>query len=215
MTKALIFDFDGTMIDSEWLFYESINNYLMEQFHYQIPFAEYQQGVGTAAELSFYERLSQDIGQPIDAESFAQQIVVDQKRNYAEAKLRPGIGELIELARQQQWKIGVVSNSEMLELAYYFDSHPTIKKQIDVFVTIDDLQLGKPDPEGYLLCLNRLMVEHAVVIEDSPVGAQAAVAAGLETYVYPNKLTKEMTFPPEVREFRQVQELFNHQYKKA
>lgn len=45
---------------------------------------------------------------------------------------------------------------------------------IDSFVTIDDLQVGKPDPEGYLLCLKQLRVEQAVVVEDSPVGAQAA-----------------------------------------
>ncbi|HAQ8622305.1 TPA: aminotransferase class V-fold PLP-dependent enzyme, partial [Enterococcus faecium] len=49
-----------------------------------------------------------------------------------------------------------------------------IKEKIDSFVTIDDLQVGKPDPEGYLLCLKRLRVEQAVVVEDSPVGAQAA-----------------------------------------
>lgn len=49
-----------------------------------------------------------------------------------------------------------------------------IKEKIDSFVTIDDLQVGKPDPEGYLLCLKQLRVEQAVVVEDSPVGAQAA-----------------------------------------
>lgn len=209
MTKALIFDFDGTMIDSEWLFYESINHYLREQFDYQIPLAEYQQGVGTAAEMSFYERMSQAVGQPVDTEDFEQRIVEDQKKNYAQAELRPGISELMEQAQQQHWKIGVVSNSEMRELAYFFDAHPAIKSKIDSFVTIDDLQTGKPDPEGYLLCLKRLRVEEAVVIEDSPVGAQAAVAAGLATYIYPNKLTEELKFPAEVKNFQQIQELFN------
>lgn len=209
MTKALIFDFDGTMIDSEWLFYESINTYLLEQFDYQISLAEYQQGVGTAAEMSFYERMSQAVGQPVDVERYEQRILEDQKRNYATAELRPGIIELITQAHQLDWKIGVVSNSEMRELAYYFDAHPTIKQKIDVFVTIDDLQTGKPDPAGYLLCLKRLGVDQAVVIEDSPVGAQAAVAAGLVTYVYPNELTANMTFPAEVKAFQQAQEIFD------
>jgi len=74
MTKALIFDFGGTMIDSEWMFYESIHHYLLEQFGYQIPFADYQQGVGTAAELSFYKGISQAVGRPVDAEHFEQRI---------------------------------------------------------------------------------------------------------------------------------------------
>ncbi len=65
-------------------------------------------------------------------------------------------------------------NSELRELDYFFEAHPMIKEKIDSFVTIDDLQVGKPDPEGYLLCLKRLRVEQAVVVEDSPVGAQAA-----------------------------------------
>lgn len=209
MTQALIFDFDGTMIDSEWMFYESIHHYLLEQFGYQIPFAEYQQGVGTAAELSFYEGISQAVGQPVDAEHFEQRIAEVQKRNYAQAELRPGIGELLEQADQRHWKIGVVSNSELRELDYFFEAHPMIKEKIDSFVTIDDLQVGKPDPEGYLLCLKRLRVEQAVVVEDSPVGAQAAVAAGLATYVYPNKLTEELVFPDEVKNFQQIQEIFD------
>lgn len=55
--QSTYFDFDGTMIDSEWMFYEYSSlfteAYLLEQFGYKIPFADYQQGVGTAAELSF------------------------------------------------------------------------------------------------------------------------------------------------------------------
>lgn len=46
--------------------------YLLEQFGYKIPFADYQQGVGTAAELSFYEGISQAV--PVDAEHFEQRI---------------------------------------------------------------------------------------------------------------------------------------------
>ncbi|HBL2453741.1 TPA: hypothetical protein LP616_002552 [Enterococcus faecium] len=48
--------------------------YLLEQFGYKIPFADYQQGVGTVAELSFYEGISQAVGRPVDAEHFEQRI---------------------------------------------------------------------------------------------------------------------------------------------
>ncbi|MBO1308792.1 HAD family phosphatase [Enterococcus sp. 669A] len=210
MIKALIFDFDGTMIDSEWLFFESVNSYLAKNFKYRIPFEDFQKGIGSSADGTFYERISLAVGKQINTAELDEWIIQDQKRNYGAACLRDGIQDLLEKAHEQQWKIGVVSNSQLKELAFYFDRHPAVNEKIDVFVTIDDVKLGKPDPEGYQQCLEHLGVEssEAVAIEDSPLGAKAAVAANILTYAYPNVFTEGMDFPQPVKKFEQVNELF-------
>ncbi|MGM0215943.1 HAD family hydrolase [Enterococcus sp. AZ109] len=215
MKRALIFDFDGTMIDSEWLFFESVNSYLMKNFDYRIPFEVYQEGVGASAEGAFYQQISRAVGKPLNIAELDEWILEDQIRNYAAASLRKGILSVLEKAHEHQWKIGVVSNSTLAELSYYFDKHPAIKEKIDVFVTIDNVQKGKPDPEGYQKCLEILDVspDETIVIEDSPLGAKAALAANLTTYAYPNVFTTGMLFPQPVKNFEQVDKVFVQERK--
>ncbi len=63
----------------------------------------------------------------------------------------------------------------------------------DTVVTADDVAQTKPDPEGYRLALHRLGADakRSLVIEDSPAGTRAALAAGLAVVVVPDALTRE------------------------
>ena len=63
----------------------------------------------------------------------------------------------------------------------------------DTLVTADDVERTKPDPEGYRLALARLGADAArsLAIEDSPAGARAARAAGLDVLAVPDDLTRD------------------------
>ncbi len=71
-----------------------------------------------------------------------------------------------------------------------------IKKCFDVVVGGDECRHRKPDPESYLLTAKRLGVapEDCVVIEDSTVGLAAAKAAGMKCIIIPNQTTKGQDF---------------------
>lgn len=62
-------------------------------------------------------------------------------------------------------------------------------------MSCDDVQKGKPDPEGYLVILDTLGVEpgSAIAVEDSPAGIEAAKAAGIEVIGFDNGLSQDIT----------------------
>ena len=66
-----------------------------------------------------------------------------------------------------------------------------------MIVADDEVQHGKPHPEGYLAALRHLALkpEEGVSIEDSATGAEAALAAGLACLGLPNRFTDQQTFP--------------------
>lgn len=73
-----------------------------------------------------------------------------------------------------------------------------IADRFEFLVTADDVSRGKPHPEPYLLAAERLGVApgEMLVLEDSAVGTQAAVAAGAITVAAPNPHTEGQAFPP-------------------
>lgn len=92
-------------------------------------------------------------------------------------------------------KIGLASSSSRQWIDVYMD-RLGIRHYFDCFCSADTVTNVKPDPELYLQALEQLGVEadEAMAIEDSPNGAQAAVAAGLYTVVIPNEITKQLPF---------------------
>lgn len=195
MIKAIIFDFDGTILDTETPWYYAFRDAYREH-GVELPLDLYAQCVGTHnGSFNPYDYLITEKGLPIDREAFKARINKDLTDLIGKQVVREGILDYLNSAREAGLRIGLASSSdrrwidkhlEQLGIAHYFE---TIK-------TSDDVRNVKPDPELYLRALDALGVrpEEAVAIEDSPNGARAAAAAGMGCIVVPNQLTSLLSF---------------------
>ena len=177
---AVLFDMDGVLIDARDWHYQALNMAL-EPFGYRISPEDHEtrfNGLSTKSKLKI---LSDEFGLPKDLDDVISAIKQDRTLRIAAQKCFPIIPHQILLSRLKTCdvKIGVVTNSirltaeAMLRYAGVFDF-------LDVLVTNQDVKHHKPNPEGYLLAMEKLKVEagNTVVIEDGDYGIQAAEAAG-------------------------------------
>ena len=186
MLRALIFDFDGTLLDTETHEFRRWQALYAEHGR-ELALSAWQQGVGTwgafdpwaelgvdeAARAPLYERLHAGVLSDIEADD-----------------LRPGVRDLLEEARRAGLRLAVASSSGRDWIARWLARHG-LENTFEVLVTRDDVARVKPDPELYALALARLRLSagEALAIEDSFHGATAAHVAGLKVVVVPNQVT--------------------------
>ncbi|MFC4597630.1 HAD family hydrolase [Cohnella hongkongensis] len=196
MIKAIIFDFDGTIIDTETAWYQAFREAYLSH-GVELTLEQYSQCIGTSLHrFNPYEYLMTELGLPIDKEAFRENIHDNHAKRMEEETVRPGVLSYLESAKALGLKIGLASSSS----EQWVRSHLDRLKLTDYFEcirTADHVSRVKPDPELYLQALSGLGVrpEEAVAIEDSPNGARAAAAAGLICVVVPNVLTETLSFP--------------------
>ncbi len=197
--KALIFDVDGTLAETEDLHRRSFNAAFAElglSWHWD---REVNRGLlavsGGLERMSFFqERLPAEARLPEERLEAVQTV---KRRVYGEMladgalDLRPGVRDLLETAKAEGLRCAVVTAAssasfEALAQGCLWASTDEIFESV---ITGDDVTRKKPDPQGYLLVLERLglAVEDVLVFEDSPVGHAAARAAGMRVVVTPSE----------------------------
>ena len=195
MIKAIIFDFDGTIIDTETARYVVFKN-AYQQYGVDLSLETYSQCLGTSLEsFNPYTYLTTHHNISLDLEEFRTSI----RNNYAKLieneTIRPGILNLLQEAKEAGLKIGLASSSHR-EWIDKFVHLLGLDGYFECYCTADTVKNVKPDPELYLQALEQLGVQahEAIAIEDSPNGARAALAAGLQTIVIKNTITKLLPF---------------------
>ncbi|HWL13370.1 MAG TPA: HAD family hydrolase [Ureibacillus sp.] len=195
MQKAIIFDFDGTIIDTETAWYITFRDaYKKHGIH--LTLEQYSQCLGTSLHsFNPYTYLKTHHNLPIDLEEFKQSVQQQHTEKMIKEGIRPGILKLLESAKALGLKIGLASSSERVWIDKFVKLHG-IENYFECYCTADTVQNVKPDPELYFQALEKLGVEasEAIAIEDSPNGARAAVAAGIPTVVIKNEITKQLPF---------------------
>ncbi|MFN8411027.1 MAG: HAD family phosphatase [Anaerolineales bacterium] len=196
MLKALIFDFDGLILDTETpevLVWQSI----YKEHGFELPVDEWEKTVGGYGISNF------DAAEHLALLSSGRLDPLSSKTRYRKeadaiihaSPILPGVVEIIEEAKQAGLKVAIGSSSphswvdthaKRLNIFHYFD-----------FITCqDDVAPGrtKPHPDIYLKSLERLEVQknEAVVFEDSLNGVEAARRAGIFVVAVPNPLTAKM-----------------------
>lgn len=193
MTKpfdAVILDFDGTIIDTEWSEYVTVR----AEFHrhgHDYPLAEFQARVGRADGRHWSEELVDRIGPREDLD----EIVARRRRAHhdliAAAEIRPGILELLERAERVAAALAVASSSPSSWVERHLE-HRGLRHRFEVVATRDLVERAKPWPDVFLTAAERLGVDPArcLVVEDSPNGVTAAKAAGMTCVAVPNPVTE-------------------------
>ena len=177
--QAVIFDLDGTLIDSMWMWRQIDIDYLARHGH-ELP-ADLQDSIEgmsfSETAVYFKERFSlSDSLEVIKADwnQMAYDIYVN------EVPLKPGVLEFLQYLKRKGIKTGIAtSNSRELLLAVL--ESLGITEYFDEVHTSCEVTRGKPAPDIYLLVAKTLGVtpEHCLVFEDIIQGIQAGKAAGM------------------------------------
>ena len=194
MTKALIFDFDGLILDTEVPDYESWQS-VYARYGQDLPMSLWGQVVGGDGGSDFdpHTYLEKLTEQSLDRE----EVWISRRTAYldtvAQQPIMPGVEDYLARAQARGLKLGVASSSPENWVHGHLN-RLGLFECFDAIRTADDVARTKPDPALYLGALEALRVsaEEAVVFEDSANGVQAAKAAGIYTVAVPNEITRQL-----------------------
>ncbi|GMM86112.1 HAD family hydrolase [Pseudoalteromonas sp. MTN2-4] len=189
--RALLIDFDGTLVDSEVVHYDSWQHVLSPfDIHYtEQAFCLEFAGVPTLqAATVIKKRHNLDVSAQWLCEQKNQQFVLTSEQ--VKPRLLAGVKVFLNAAKQQFTLVlvtGSTRNEAIPVLAHY--------GLLDLFsatICKDDVINPKPDPEPYLKALKLLSIkpQEAFALEDSTTGLQSATAAGVQTVVIPHEYSK-------------------------
>lgn len=194
VVKALIFDFDGLILDTEISAFQSWQEIYQEQ-NCSLPLEKWAARIGGSAELfDPFEYLETLLGQPISREDIR---VRRYQRHLGLTLLQPalpGVESYISDAKRLGLKIGIASSSEQRWVAGHL-TRLGLLEYFDCMCCGDHVVHKKPHPELYLSALSALGVQahQAVALEDSPNGVLAAQRASIFCVAVPNVITGQLS----------------------
>jgi HAD superfamily hydrolase (TIGR01509 family) len=192
MIRAIVFDFDGLILDTEEPIYRSWLE-VYEAHGESLPFERWVQIVGsTTAAFHPQEHLEERLGRPLSKEVVAQRIG-RRTELILTNQILPGVVQLIDAASSAGLKLGVASSSTREWVSGHLD-RLGILGRFDCVRCRDDVVSAKPAPDLYIAVLDCLGVSasEAVAIEDSPNGVIAAKRAGMRCVAIPNTITARL-----------------------
>ncbi len=179
MLKAALFDFDGTLVDTTELIFQSMNHAVIE----------------VLGEERAREELMANVGQPLPAQmkvldaEHADELL-ETYRLYNDANHEtfiasfPGVDESLSRLRGAGIKVVVVTSKRRHSVGLALGSFPKLREAVDRFVTMEDTTEHKPRPEPLLKGLELLggvPREKAAYVGDSPFDIEAAKAADISS----------------------------------
>ncbi len=191
--KALVFDFDGLIVDTEVPIFRAWQRIYREHGQ-ELPLEQWLTIIGTASgPFDPVIDLAKKTGAKLDEEELKALEVLYYQEATALQQLLPGVVDYLVAGRKLGLKTAVASSSSRKWVMDHLDRFG-IGGHFDAIVCREDVKRTKPDPDLYLTALQRLEVSQpeAIAFEDSSNGVRAAKAAGLFCVVVPNVLTADL-----------------------
>ena len=195
---ALLFDFDGLILDTETSTYETVCEIFAEHGEV-VDLAWWHSILGNGGHAHWSEVLSQQLGRPVDREALTARYAARRMPLLHALPLRDGVVELLDAADTAGVPAAVASSSP----CDWVDGHLVrlgVRDRFRAVTTRDDVggdgARTKPAPDLFLLAAESLGVEPAacVVLEDSPNGVAAGRAAGMTVVAVPGPMTAALDF---------------------
>lgn len=188
--RALIFDFDGLILETEAPDFQSWQE-TFEERGVCLTFETWAPFIGqSAGAFDPYAHLETQLGRPVDRAALR----VGRRRRFLELveaqPLREGVLECLNTARRVGLRLAVASSSDRA----WVEGHLGRRGILDYFHALhcrEDVEFAKPNPALYLRALRQLdmAASEAIAFEDSPNGIRAAKRAGLYCVAVPNPMT--------------------------
>jgi beta-phosphoglucomutase-like phosphatase (HAD superfamily) len=204
MIRAVLFDMDGLIVDTEPIHFKAFRA-LMRDYGHELPETIMAKLVGFIEEENIRDlKEMYDLDDPVEE-------MVARRHGYFMGLITaepipvlPGFWEFSEEIKRRGLKQAVVSSSAADQIGVIlrrlFEARPengSPERYFDAIVTGDDIARNKPAPDIYLLGAERVGVPPAecLAIEDTPPGVQSAVSAGCIAIAVPNDYSRDLEFP--------------------
>jgi beta-phosphoglucomutase len=205
MLEAVIFDFDGVLVDSEKLHYQAFNRTL-NKFNYQLSMRDYYDKFLGLSDLELLRVVDKEGELSLSNQQFEK--LLGEKANLfkemaaTEAGIIEGVPQFLKILADSKVPIGICSGALLPEIEMILKG-AGLREFFEVIVSAEQVEKGKPDPEGFSLALKMLnkklhksiRPENCVVIEDSHWGLEAAKAAGMRAVAITNSYAAEHLKP--------------------
>jgi HAD superfamily hydrolase (TIGR01509 family) len=194
-TRALIFDYDGLVVDSERVLADGIIEVVTERGG-SVAYTDFGHLFGTIDADHLWVELVPTWCDGLTFDDLERELSLRIPDRVERLPPLPGVLELLEVARAESWHAALGTGA----------SQPRLDKRLrggglhgafDVIVTRAEVPRGKPHPDIFLEVARRLGADPAdcLVLEDSPHGCEAALAAGMPVIACPSSVTSHCAFP--------------------
>lgn len=178
--EAVLFDLDGTLVDSMWVWPQIDIDYL-GSYGLSVPddLQNAVEGMGFTEVAEYFKKRFQ-IPDPIEQiKKTWQNMAMD--KYCREIPLKPGVMEILPYLKEKGIKMAVASSNALELIEACLRSHG-IRNYFQEVITACEVKKGKPAPDVYLEAAKRLGTEpvHCLVFEDIVPGIQAGKAAGMQ-----------------------------------
>jgi HAD superfamily hydrolase (TIGR01509 family) len=189
--RALVFDFDGLICDTESSSFQSAR-VIYEEHGVELTVAQWQNRIGTHGR-PWYQDLEDVVGPLSDREALMERRRLAHHEQVRAEAAMPGVEEFVVQAHEAGLGLAVASSSSIGWVTEHLDRLGLLDRFSVVSCANDDVP-AKPDPQVYRLAIEQLDVDagEAAAFEDSPNGILAARAAGLRCIAVPNRMTEGM-----------------------
>ena len=201
MLRAVIFDFDGVITDSEILHFRAFNQ-VLRQYGIELTKQEYYKTYLGFNDADCYGLLINQGLLKAEMEQISN-LIEEKKQIYkelakTEGKMIEGVRDFLTLLEENSVTMAICSGSLLTEVEMVLED-TGLRHMFEVIVSGEQVKKGKPHPEGFILALKKLnknsqspiAAGECIVIEDSHWGLQAGKAAGMHTIAVTNSYDAE------------------------
>jgi len=196
MPGAVIFDFDGVITDSEILHLRAFNR-VLAQHNIDITTKDYYKDYLGLTDFDCFKALVDEGRLKPDAQGIKnlvkQKNLVFEELVKTEGRIIEGVRDFLDVLKRNDIGMAICSGALLAEIELIL-KQSRLRPFFEVIVSAEQIKEGKPNPEGFLLALQRLneerenpiLADECIVIEDSHWGLEAAKAAGMHTIAVTN-----------------------------
>jgi len=199
--RAVIFDFDGVITDSEMLHFDAFNR-VLSRFNFLVSKQQYFKDYLGLRDIDVFEVVAEKL-QP-DRNKYVITELLEEKQQAFEhlvasdAGIIAGVREFLSMLSANEVPMAIYSGATLADIEMIL-AKAALADSFEVIVSAEQVRKGKPDPEGFLLALDRLNEKstqpiaagECIVIEDSHWGLEAAIAAEMHTVAVTNSYTAD------------------------
>lgn len=220
MKKAIIFDMDGLMIDSERMTWKGYRKFCSEAgYTMELPF--YKKMLGHPMK-DIRKMMIEEFGEQFPLEEIISKVHADLERQFREEGVpkKPGLDEILEYGKESGYKMLVATSSDRNRVEKIL-KYAEIEVYFDDIICGDEVENGKPDPEVFINSCKKLHVSpaEAYVIEDSEMGVLAASRAGIDVICVPDMKEPEEKYRQlafsVVKDLKEAKDLITAQEEKG
>ncbi|KUO71594.1 MAG: HAD family hydrolase [Clostridia bacterium BRH_c25] len=189
--KAIIFDVDGTLIDSMWI-WKQVDVEFLSKRGISLPERLQSEIEGMSySETAIYFKARFDLPESLDEIKEEWRIMAEDYYK-CHIKLKSGAKEFLKLLYEKGFTIGIATSNSR-ELVEHMLANHNIKQYFSNIRTSCEVDKGKPHPDVYLKVAEDMGIEpdHCIVFEDTVAGVMAAKAAGMKVFAMADEISLE------------------------